>query len=60
MTGRKSERLSERERERECEAHVMVILPAAKSELGERERVKARGQMGCEMILGTRQKTHNN
>lgn len=37
----------------------MGILAAAKPMLHERERAKARGQMGCEIILGTRQKTHN-
>lgn len=37
----------------------MVLLPAAKSIHHERERVKSRGQMGCEMIQGTRRITHN-
>lgn len=39
------------------ERDVMGILSAAKSVFP--ERVKAKGQMGCEMVRGARRETHN-
>lgn len=39
------------------ERDVTGILSAAKSVFP--ERVKAKGQMGCEMVRGARRETHN-